>query len=184
MDRRNAIMAFSGLLASSALTAMPRRQAFAQTPAATDQATDQATPITPLQYKTQTLRVGTLSKTSSLYAIDQALHPKVRQFAQFEVNEQTAMAQVLTDINNPPAVPLDAEQAALLQQLQNQTGKSLDIAYVQAQITGHRQLLSIQQDFLNGTLTGNDDEHIAVLARTVIQMHLTMLQDLMTEISV
>ena len=31
MDRRNAIMAFSGILASSALVAMPRRPAFAQT---------------------------------------------------------------------------------------------------------------------------------------------------------
>ena len=49
----------------------------------------------------------------------QATHPKVRQFAQFEVNEQTAMAQVLTDVNNPPPVPLDAQHAALLQQLQS-----------------------------------------------------------------
>ena len=33
MDRRHAIMAFSGILASSALIAMPRHRVFAQTPA-------------------------------------------------------------------------------------------------------------------------------------------------------
>jgi putative membrane protein len=179
MDRRNAIMAFSGILASSALIAMPRHWVFAQTPAESGQATK----ITPLQYKTQTLQVGTFSKETSQLAVAQAIHPRVRQFAQFEVNEQTAMAQVLTDVNNPPPVPLDVQHAALLQQLQSQSGKLFDIAYIQGQIVGHQQLLNIQQAFLNAILTGNDDEHIAVLARVVIQMHLTMLQDLQTEIT-
>jgi putative membrane protein len=179
MDRRNAIMAFSGILASSALSAMPRRAVFAQPPAESGQATR----ITPLQYKTQTLQVGTFSKETSQLAVAQAIHPRVKQFAQFEVNEQTAMAQVLTDVNNPPPVPLDAQHAALLQQLQSQSGKGFDIAYIQGQIVGHQQLLNIQQAFLNSILTGNDDEHIAVLARVVIQMHLTMLQDLQAEIT-
>jgi putative membrane protein len=179
MDRRNAIMAFSGVLASSALMAIPRRPALAQTPAELGQATR----ITSLQYRAQTLQVGTFSKQTSELATTQAVHPRVRQFAVFEVDEQTAMAQVLTDVNNPRPVPLDAQHAALLQQLQSQSGKTFDLAYIQGQIVGHQQLLNIQQAFLNGTLTGNDDEHIAVLARVVIQMHLTMLQDLHTEIT-
>ena len=58
-----------------------------------------------------------------------------------------------------------------------------DTAYIQGQIVGHQQLLNIQQTFLNSILTGNDDEHIAVLARVVIQMHLTMLQELQMEIT-
>jgi putative membrane protein len=179
MDRRNAIMAFSGILASSALVAMPRRPAFAQTEAESGQ----AQMITPLQYRTQTLQVGTFSKETSQLAMAQATHPKVRQFAQFEVNEQTAMAQVLTDVNNPPPVPLDAQHAALLQQLQSQSGNSFDTDYIQGQIVGHQQLLNIQQAFLNSILTGNDAEHIAVLARVVIQMHLAMLQELQMEIT-
>ena len=98
MDRRNAIIAFAGILASSALSAMPRRAVFAQTPAESGQVTK----ITPLQYKTQTLQVGTFFKETSQLAVAQAIHPRVKQFAQFEVNEQTAIAQVLTDVNNPP----------------------------------------------------------------------------------
>ncbi len=179
MDRRNAIMAFSGMLASSALIATPRRAAFAQTEAETGQ----AKVITPLQYKTQTLQVGTFSKETSQLAAAQAIHPKVKQFAQFEVNEQTAIAQVLTDVNNPPPVPLDQQHAALLQQLQSLSGKNFDTAYIQGQIIGHQQLLNIQQTFLNSILTGNDAEHIAVLARVVIQMHLAMLQELQMEIT-
>jgi putative membrane protein len=179
MDRRNAIMAFSGILASSALVAMPRHTAFAQTEAESGK----AKLITPLQYRTQTLQVGTFSKATSQLATVQATHPKVAQFAQFEVNEQTAMAQVLTDVNNPPPAPLDAEHTALLQQLQSLSGKSFDSAYIQGQIIGHQQLLNIQQTFLNSILTGNDAEHIAVLARVVIQMHLTMLQQLQMEIT-
>jgi putative membrane protein len=179
MDRRNAIMALSGVLASSALVAMPRRPAFAQTEAETGQ----AKLITPLQYKTQTLQVGTFSKETSQLAEVQATHPKVKQFAQFEVNEQTAMAQVLTDVNNPPPVPLDEQHAALLQQLRSQSGKAFDIDYIQGQIVGHQQLLNIQQTFLNSILTGNDAEHIAVLARVVIQMHLAMLQELQMAIT-
>jgi putative membrane protein len=179
MDRRNAIVAFSGILASSALAAMPRRPAFAQTEAESGQ----AKLITPLQYRTQTLQVGTFSKETSQLATVQATHPKVRQFAQFEVNEQTAMAQVLTDVNNPPPVPLDAQHTALLQQLQSLSGKTFDTDYIQAQIVGHQQLLNIQQIFLNSILTGNDAEHIAVLARVVIQMHLAMLQELQMEIT-
>ena len=179
MDRRNAIMAFSGILASSALVAMPGRPAFAQTPAASGQ----AKLITPLQYRTQTLQIGTFSKEASQLATVQATHPKVRQFAQFEVNEQTAMAQVLTDVNNPPPVPLDEQHTALLQQLQSLSGKTFDAAYIQGQLVGHQQLLNIQQTFLNSILTGNDDEHIAVLVRVVIQMHLAMLQELQMEIT-
>ncbi len=179
MDRRNAIMALSGILASSALVAMPRHPVFARTKAESGEAKE----ITPLEYKTQTLQVGTFSKETSQLATAQAIHPKVKQFAQFEVNEQTAMAQVLTDVNNPPPVPLDSEHTALLQQLQSQSGKTFDAAYIQGQIVGHQQLLNIQQTFLNSILTGNDDEHIAVLARMVIQMHLTMLQELQMEIT-
>jgi putative membrane protein len=179
MDRRNAIMAFSGILASSALTAIPRRPAFAQTEAESGQ----VKMITPLQYKTQTLQVGTFSKQTSQLAMVQATNPKVAQFAQFEVNEQTAMAQVLTDVNNPPPAQLDAEHTALLQQLQSLSGKTFDAAYIQGQLLGHQQLLNIQQTFLNSILTGNDAEHIAVLARVVIQMHLAMLQELQMEIT-
>ena len=169
MNRRNAIVTLSGVLATSALLVAPRRPAFAQAVGAT---------LSAGPYKTKTLMAGTFSKETSQMAMSQATHPKVQEFAQFENAEQTTIAQALTDMNNPPPAPLDAQHAAMLKQLQAQSGKAFDMAYVQGQITGHQELLVIQQSYLNAAPTNADYKHIAMLARTVIQMHLAMLTDL------
>ncbi len=177
MDRRNALMAFSGIIASSALLAVPRRSALAQAAAETPAR------ITMSEYKTRTLAAGNFSKQISQLAITNANHPRVKEFAQFEVAEQTTVAQVLTDSTNPTPPALDTHQAEVLGQLQAQSGKDFDAAYVQAQIAGHRQLLNIQQAFLNAAMAGEEYEPIAVMARMVIQMHLTMLQDLQNQLA-
>ena len=172
MDRRNAMTTLSGAVAASALLLLPRQGALAQKAAAI------TGPLDAGGYKTHTLMAGTFSKQTSVLAISRATNPKVRQFAQFEADEQTAIAQVLTDETNPPPAPLDPAHEALLSALQREEGKAFDIAYVRGQIQGHQELFAIQQAFLNGNPTNRDREHIAVLARTVIQMHLVMLQDL------
>ena len=96
----------------------------------------------------------------------------------FEIAEQTAVAQVLTDVDNPPPVPLDAEHAAVLATLQAQSGPAFDRAYILSQITGHQELLQIQQGYLDNTNRSTDTQHIAVLARMSIQQHLVMLQEI------
>jgi predicted outer membrane protein len=168
-------MTFSGLIASSALIAVPRRPALAQA--------DTPSRITMTQYKAQTLEAGNFSRQVSQLALRNANNPRVRQFAEFEVVEQTTVAQVLTSSANPEPLALDTQQALVMGQLQAQSGKDFDAAYVQSQIAGHRQLLNIQQAFLNGALAGQEYEPIAVMARMVIQMHLTMLQDLQNQLS-
>ncbi len=174
MDRRNAIATLSGAVAASALLTLPRRAAWAQqTPALMPGTTLDAD-----AYKTHTLMAGTFAKQTSVVALGKATNPRVKQFAQFEADEQTTIAQVLTDMANPPPAPLDAAHQGMLTQLQGEQGKAFDAAYVQGQIKGHQELFAIQQAYLNGNPTDRDREHIAMLARAVIQMHLTMLQDL------
>jgi len=170
MNRRNAITTLSGVLATAAVLASGRARA-------------EATGSGPSQYKTGTLQVGTLSLQTSELAIAHATHPKVKEFAGFERNEQMAMAQVLTNMNNPPPVALNAQNTALLQQLQAKSGKAFDVAYVQGQIAGHQELMKIQQSFLDGMPTELADKDIAILARTVIQMHLAILADLQTALT-
>jgi len=172
--RRHALTGLTGLAAVSALVAASSGPARAQS------STVPGSGKTPggSAYKTQTLIVGTLSKEQSQLALGRATHPQVKQFAQFEVAEQTTVAQVLTDEANPHPAPLDATLKATLTTLQQSRGKAFDAAYVQAQIEGHQKLLAIQQAFLNGRPDDMDHKHIAMLARTVIQMHLTMLGDL------
>jgi predicted outer membrane protein len=176
MDRRNALMTLSGVLAASALAAVPSRVASAQTAPG-------ISPVTPLQYKTQTLELGTFSRQTSELALVQARHPKVKQFAQFEVAEQLTMGQVLTDTANPPPAPLTPEHAALLAQLESQVGRGFDGAYLQVQIGAHQELYQAQERFLSGITGSPDYQHIAMLARTVIQMHSTMLEDIWNQLS-
>jgi predicted outer membrane protein len=172
-------MTFSGLLATSALIAVPRRPALAQT------AAESGTPerLTMVGYKAQTLKAGNFSKQISQLAVAKANNPKVRQFAEFEEAEQTAVAQVLTDETNPPILALDTREAEIMGQLQARSGKDFDGAYILSQIIGHQQLFNIQQAFLRDAMAGQEYEPVAVLARMVIQMHLTMLQDLKNEVA-
>jgi putative membrane protein len=171
MNRRNALLALTGAVATTALI----RPAQAQMPAA---GTPPVTRLDASQYHMQTLMVGTASKAMSALAIQRTEDPRVRQFAQFEVDEQTAMAQVLTDMTAPPPAPLDQTLSAMLQGLQAESGPAFDRAYVAHEIQGHNQLLAIQQGYLNLPPDSRDLEHIAILARTVIMMHLTMLDTL------
>jgi putative membrane protein len=172
MNRRNALMTLSGAMATSALMAVPR----------TVSAQSAMPKLDHTQYVAATLMLGTLSKEASALALQRARHPKVKQFAEFEIAEQTTMAQVLTDNNNPPPARLDSERAQALSRLTGASDKEFDTAYIRQQLTGHAELLDTQQEFLNNRPSDDDPKHIAMLARTVIQMHITMLQDLESEI--
>ena len=102
----------------------------------------------------------------------------MKLFATFEIAEQTAIAQVLTDAANPPACRCDAEHAAVLKNLQDLAGPAFDGAYVQAQLhAGNEELLMIQQGYLDDPARTPDGQHIAVLARANIQQHLVMLKE-------
>nr|WP_294554090.1 DUF4142 domain-containing protein [uncultured Rhodopila sp.] len=179
MQRRNALMTVSGILATSAFMALPRRGVLAQSVA------DSGTPmrLTASGYREQTLKSGNFSKQISQLAVANATRPKVRQFAQFEVAEQTTVAQVLTGEADPPPLALDPHEAELMGQLEAQSGKEFDGQFIHSQIIGHQQLLNIQQAFLNGAVSTEEYEPVAVMARMVIQMHLTMLQDLQNEVA-
>ena len=176
MNRRNLFAVLSG----AALLPLAVGEARAQPP----------TPNAPLtaigmdEYKSRTLMVGTLAKQTSELALQKAANPKVKQFANLEVMEQTAMAQVLTLQASPPPARLDEKHAAVLKELQGASGAEFDKAYVKAQIEGHSELLTIQDAYTIGrgqdtvAMLSNDTARIATLAKAAIQTHLTMLKDL------
>ena len=181
MNRRIMLLGFSG--AAPVLLATASRQVFAQNSgmaAKTVSPTSSTAPLTAAQYKQMTLMGGTLAKQTSQIALQQAQHPKVKEFAGFEVAEQTTIAQVLTDTQNPSPAPLDGAHAAMLKQLQSMSpGPQFDRAYIMGQLQGHQELLAIQNGFLqNSRSMAADNVHVAMLARTSIQMHLALLQDI------
>ncbi len=168
MDRRGILLGSAGL--AVLLFGLPPRPAPAQQATAPRR-------LSGSEYLAATLMGGTLAKQTSQLALERAQNPRVRQFAGFEIAEQTALAQVLTDTENPPPVPLDANHAAVLQTLQaQQAGPGFDRAYVLSQIQQHQALLLVQQGYLDGFNRSADTRHIAVLARVSIQQHLAMPQ--------
>jgi predicted outer membrane protein len=167
MNRRNMILALS----AASIPLLQISSARAQTVGA-------GPPMSIYQYTQATLLAGSMSKQMSDLALQRATNARVKEFAGFESAEQTTMAQVLTNDPAPPPIPLDVPLAGALRNLASMSGMEFDQAYVRAQLMGHAQLMQIQQAFLQSQ--GNmstDAAHIAMLARTTIEMHLTMLQD-------
>jgi putative membrane protein len=171
MNRRTAVLAFSAG-ALPILAPIVKRAAYAQEPA-------NMVPRDLGQYKTMTLMVGSLALQSSQLASQRATLTKVKEFAGFETAEQLTMAQVLTDSPSPPVAPLDSTHAAQLQALRSLSGHAFDEKYVTVQLQGHHELLDTQNSFLQGQPSMSSDVvHIAMLARTTIQMHLVLLEEL------
>ena len=75
---------------------------------------------------------------------------------------------------------MDSTHAAQLQALSSlPPSHSFDVQYVALQLQGHHELLGIQNSFLQVQPSMSSDAvHIAMLARTTIQMHLVLLEEL------
>jgi putative membrane protein len=132
------------------------------------------------RYVMDTMRAGSAALRTSQLALRQAAMPMVRQFAEFEVREQTGISQVLMEIAGPMAPPPpDPRMATMEAQLMRLRGPVFDRMYVQGQIEGHTMLLRVQEDYLRGGRTPHL-RHIATLARGQILDHLTVLRHLQT----
>ena len=145
-----------------------------------------------MKHMQQTMMVGSLSLATSRIAEKKAVHELVRQFSRFEVAEQETIADILKSMKDPQAVKgtvmapaeaevegsLDAKGKEMVDKLkQEKAGQAFDKEYVKAQITGHRQLLEIQETYLKN---GKDPEMVAVakLARGMIKEHLVLLEEI------
>ncbi|HEX8384510.1 MAG TPA: DUF4142 domain-containing protein [Sphingomonas sp.] len=136
-------------------------------------------PMGPLErrHATDTLMVGSVALETSRIAQSRASAPMVRQFAGFEVEEQTTIAQIINEMMRmPPPPPSPADRAAM-QRLANGRGRNFDRDYIMVQMDGHRRLLAIQETYLSQGRVPHH-RHIAMLARGRIQEHLSDLENL------
>jgi putative membrane protein len=148
-----------------------------------------------VQHVQETLAAGTVALQTSNIALQKAQNPKVKQFAEFEREEQTTLAEVLRAMQEPNATAsagtagaatapeIPADKAAVMQQLQAApAGADFDRMYVRGQVQGHQDLLRIQDRYLQAN--NRNREHLAVarLARGRIQEHIVELQDLQREL--
>jgi putative membrane protein len=175
-------------------TQTPMRQGQASAPAGMGQQQSEAD----RQYVQQTLAVGTVALQASNFALAKAQHPQVKRFANFEVAEQNALADVLHSFADPAttasttagaqsaastAPELPQKDAAAMERMSRaQPGPAFDKDYVAMQIQGHQELLSIQERYLQSNPGNREAMNVAKLARGQIKQHLALLEDMQKEL--
>jgi putative membrane protein len=113
----------------------------------------------------KTAMAGMASLQMADMALQKAHEARVKDFAQFEHDEQTTVADILKSMDSSLTPP--APDAAT----------AFDKAFVAGQIEGHQKLLAIQEDYLKA---GRDRETINAtkLMRGMIREHLVLLGEL------
>lgn len=138
------------------------------------------------QWLRQTMAVGAVALQTSEIALQKAQDEDVKQFAQFERDEQQTIAEVLRSMLEPagtastanPPQP-DQQHTAMIQKLQQaKAGDAFDKEYIQGQLQGHQELLQIQERFLQGRPQNREAMNAAKLARGQIKEHLVLLKDI------
>ena len=114
---------------------------------------------------------------TSQLATQRAATPAARTFAQLESEEQMAFSEArrMAGLPLPQPSMMDAQKQQMLQQLQSLSGAQFDNMYVQGQLLGHQELLTLHQTIAQSGAT-LADRMIATLAVPAIKSHVAMLQ--------
>ncbi len=144
-----------------------------------------------MQHMQQTMQLGTVALETSRIAQDKASNEDLKRFAAFEVQEQTTLAEVLRSMMDPSAtaatgqsgaamqgdMQMDASGRDMLQTLQSQqAGAAFDKAYLDGQLQGHRNLLQVQEEYLQSNPQSREHMNVARMARTQIREHIALLE--------
>lgn len=155
------------------------------------------------QHMQQTLQLGAVALDTSRLAQQKARNEDVKQFAGFEVEEQTTIAEILRGMMDPAAtaavapapgttagaapaqgaaagaVPqMDSRGREMVQKLSQVEGEAFDREYLQGQIQGHRDLLEVQDRYLRSNPQNRDHMNMVKLARGRIMEHIALLEDM------
>jgi putative membrane protein len=120
----------------------------------------------------------------------------VKEFAQFERDEQTTIAEVLRSMQDPGATAtggtprgggtapeISADKAKMMEQLQQEkAGAEFDRRYIQGQLQGHQELLQIQERYLQSNSQNREHVNVSKLARGHIKEHIARLQEIQKEV--
>jgi len=146
-----------------------------------------------MHHMEQTMQLGMVALETSRIAQDKASNEDLKRFATFEVQEQTTLAEVLRSMMDPSAtaatgqsgaamqgdVQMDAGGRDMLQTLQSQqAGDAFDKAYLDGQLQGHRNLLQVQEEYLQSNPQNREHMNVARMARTQIREHIALLESI------
>jgi putative membrane protein len=152
-----------------------------------------------MQHMQQTMQLGMVALESSRIAMNKVRNDNLKRFANFEVQEQTTLSEVLQSMMEPaatastgsagnqaspsnmnvPPMQMDASARDMMQKMQNQqAGAEFDKMYLQAQLQGHRDLLQVQERYLQSNPQNREHMNVAKMARGHIREHIAMLEEM------
>ena len=173
MDRRLIIMGLAGAVAAGSARAQT------SAPAASTAAPAAGMGQAEMDHAMKTAMAGMAALAMADVGLERAQNAKVKEFAKFEHDEQTTIAEILKSMDPSMSPPKpDAATAQAIEKLKGmKAGAEFDRAFVQGQTDGHEKLLAIQEDYLKA---GRNREHVSMakLARGMIKEHFTLLGDL------
>jgi putative membrane protein len=119
----------------------------------------------------ETLAIGSVALKTSQLAQTKAQDKWVKKFANYEVAEQTTIAEILKSMG---AAPPKADKAeAMVDKLEKSS--KFDADYITGQLDGHQELLKVQDEYISsGKNMAN--VNLAKLARAQIKEHIDLLQ--------
>jgi len=152
-----------------------------------------------MQHMQQTMQLGMVAMESSRIAMNKVRNEDLKRFANFEVQEQTTLSEVLRSMMDPgataatgsagspsgqsgmnmPAMQMDAGSRDMMQKMQSQqAGAEFDKMYLEAQLQGHRDLLQVQERYLQTSPQNREHMNVAKMARGHIREHIAMLEEM------
>ena len=144
------------------------------------------------EYIRKTLSASSLSLAISRMAQEKLQMDDLREFAQLEAAEQDTLVDVLKSLHSAPTertikppgeAELEQHGREELEKMRGaQAGTEFDRQYLEAQTSGHLELLRIQESYLNSGRNNLNLLNVAKLARTTLREHLQLLADLESEI--
>jgi predicted outer membrane protein len=148
-----------------------------------------------MQHMQETMRLGMMALETSRIAQQKAQNADLKQFATFEVQEQTTMSEILKSMMEPattaatgaaasaPPAQMDAKGREMIQKLQSaQAGQAFDREYLQGQMEGHSALLQVQTQYLQSNPQNREHANVAKLARGMITEHIALLEDIQSKL--
>jgi putative membrane protein len=194
MDRRIVLAGLASVLAAPAFAQTSGSPA-ASPGAASSRTGGQQMSQADMQHMQETMRLGMMALETSRIAQQKAQNADLKQFATFEVQEQTTLAEVLQSMMEPTttsatgsassAAPpqMDAKAREMVQKLQSaQAGQAFDREYLQGQMEGHSALLQVQTQYLQSNPRNREHVNVAKLARGMITEHIALLEDIQSKL--
>ena len=127
------------------------------------------------EFRTRLMALGGLSLKSAQMGQQKATNPALKQFANFEADEQTQIAKVLMELKTP-MLPMDKDAVEIVRQHESTEGAEFDKVFARSQLQVHRMLLALGESFLAQTKGKGAAEiharHLAMVSGASIREHI------------